>query len=295
MDLAGSPFWQMSMLVGAGCFLLWEAYRGWRAGVVRSGLNLAAMVLSTIIGYMAAQVVAMPFGGFEEIAGLIVGGVVGLGVALLVLVAIWVISTVLFKRTAQHESKLLRLLWGVGGAFFGVALGLLILWGMISLIRGLGTMAEAQNAQPPVGYPSHVEHKPTAIAGGLIKAKDSLELGPVGIFVKAVDPVPVEAYDLITDLGRLQSNRQAMLRFIEYPPIRKLFDHPRMAALLSDPSVIRGAEQGNPLALATNPKLREALEDPSFLKELQSIDWMAAMKFALENPSETPAPSPVQP
>ena len=42
----GSPFWQMLLLFAGVVFLLWEIWRGWRAGFSVEAVHLAAIVVS---------------------------------------------------------------------------------------------------------------------------------------------------------------------------------------------------------------------------------------------------------
>ena len=38
-------FWQAAFFLAGAAFLTWEVWRGWRAGIVRSGLKFAALLL----------------------------------------------------------------------------------------------------------------------------------------------------------------------------------------------------------------------------------------------------------
>ena len=107
----GSPFWQGVILFTGLAFLLWEAWRGWRSGVVRSGMNFAALVVSSLIGYMAAQAAAAPAGGFKDLHGLITGAIVGLGVGLVVFFIIWLVSAILFGGIGAMVGAVLGESW----------------------------------------------------------------------------------------------------------------------------------------------------------------------------------------
>lgn len=308
----GSPFWQGMLLLAAIFFLLWETWRGWRAGLVRSGMQLAAIVLSSVVGYAAGQVAAAPFGGPGDATGFCVGVVVGGGLALVVFVLIWILGAVLFKRTEHQGSGLIRLFWGFGGAVFGFLLGIVLLWGGISVVRALGALGEARvaataaqeraaAAQAPAGQKVFrsrdvpAPRGPSAsdgIASGLATLKQSLELGPAGKFVESVDVLPPDFYELLVQIGQVTGDQSTMLRFLQYPGIQEIIQSPRIVELVNDPAVIKAAQDRNFLGLMGNKALLKAVEDPELAKQLGSVDLRAALKFALESAPASPSPSP---
>lgn len=288
----GSPFWQAALFLAALAFLVWETWRGWRAGVIRSGLALAAIVLSALIGMAAAHLAAMPFGGFREVPGLIAGLFVGGGVAVVIFFAVWLLSVILFKRTEHQSSGLFRVLWGVGGAFFGFLVGLVIVWSGISVVRALGALAEARvETAEKQARAANQPAQPPKVASSLLTLKDSLELGPAGKFVQTVDPMPPDVYELIAQVGKLSSDQELMLRFLQYPGIQEVMQSPKIAELVNDPSVIRAAENRDILSLMSNKALLAAVEDPALAEKLKKIDLRAALKHALD-PASSPPPSP---
>lgn len=287
----GSPFWQGILLFAAALFLLWETWRGWRAGVVRSAVSLLAIVLSAAVGFLAAQIAAAPFGGLGDVAGFVIGTFVGGGLAIVVFLLVWLLGALLFKRTEHQSSGLFRFLWGIGGAAIGLMVGLVIVWSSISVVRALGALAQARvetakkqaqiQAQPA---------SPPKVASGLVTLRESLELGPTGKFFQAVDPLPADFYVLIEQMGRLSGDQELMVRFIQYPGIQEIMQHPKIVELINDPSVIKAAENRDIFSLMANKALLAAVEDPGLAAELKKIDLRAALKFALEPPAPTPEP-----
>ncbi len=285
----GSPFWQAALLFFAVVFLLFEAWRGWRAGVVRTAINLLALVVSGFLAVMVGQVAAGIFGGMDSPAGMGAAVVIGGGVGFVVFVGIWLVGALLFKRTEHHNSGIFRLFWGGGGALLGILTGLFLLWGGISLIRTMGALAEgraetsARKSQPA-----------PPVAKGLVTLKESLELGQAGEFVRSVDVLPAEAYEIIVQIARVTSDQEAMLRFIEYPGIQQLMNNQKIADLLADPEVLAAAEKRNFIALMSNPALRKAVEDPALAEQLKTIDLREALKQAVAKPTPRSAPTPLQ-
>jgi hypothetical protein len=302
MNSAGSPVWQGGLLLAGILFLLFELWRGWRAGFARAGINFAAIILSSVVALFAGHLAAAPFGGVKEPGGFFSALVVGGGLGVFVFFLLWLTGIIFFKRTDHQSSGLFRLLWGGGGALFGLGMGVMILWGGISIIRLLGVLAEARLEVPAPAsaaparpgttpIPAAPAEKPSALAQNLVKLKDSLELGPAGKVVQAVDVMPPDFYELILQVGRLTSNQDAMVRFLQYPGVQDVIQSPKMAALLGDPDVVKAAEEKNFLALMGSKTLREAVEDPALAEQLKKIDLRAALKHALD-PAAIPAPSP---
>ncbi len=284
--------WQGGLLLTAVLFLAFEIWRGWRAGVARAGINFAAMVLSTLAAMFAGQMAAAPFGGFKDPGGFLAALVFGGGLGTFVFVVLWLTGIIFFKRTDHQGSGLVRFFWGAGGAFFGLLIAVAVLWGGISVIRSMGALAEARvevareaAPQPAVAGGAAVAPTPPPLASNILKLKESLELGPAGKFVESVDLMPADFYQIIVEVGRLASDQQALIRFLEYPGMKEVLQNSKLAELLSDPAIVKAGEEKNITALISNPKLRQAVEDPALAEQLKKVDLRAAMKYALEKPA----------
>lgn len=276
----GSPLWHAAILFFFAVLLLYEAWRGWRAGVVRAGLNFAAFVVAGIVAVTAGRVAAVPFGGLDSppgwIAALGVGGLLGIGLFAIC----WLAGVLFFKRTSHQPGTLFRMLWGAGGACFGILLGLFLIWGGITIIRGLGALAEGKAEAAR----QHEQAVPS-VARQLVTLRESLELGHSGEFFQSVDVLPKETYEWIARISRVTSDEKAMLRFLEYPGIRELMENPALTALLSDPQVVSAAEKRNFLALMTHPALIKALGDPALAGQLKKINLREALEYATAEPT----------
>ena len=278
----GSPLWQGILFFAGFLFLLWELWSGWRRGVIRSGVSFCAFVFSGFLGILAGQatgfVVEKILPGYGFLAGAFAGSIVTLVVLGLALF----LGAVLFKRTGQQPSGMLRLFYGLGGAFFGLLTGLVILWGGITIIRAFGAVAETT-----AGVRSFAGI--SAPAQAMAKLKDSLELGPAGQALVAVDAVPPGIYEAIGRIGKLTSDQAAMARFLDYPGVQEIMQHPRMVALLRDPAVVRDAQDRNFLGLMQSRALLDAVNDPSLQKKLSGLDLQKALDYAFPVPEAAPS------
>jgi len=279
----GSPLWQGILIFAAFLFLIWELWNGWRRGVIRSGINFCAFVFSGFLGILAGQATAFVVEKILPGYGFLAGALAGSIVTLVVLCLSLFLGAVLFKRTGQQPSSMLRLLYGAGGAFFGLLTGLVLIWGGITIIRTFGIVAEttAGNRSPSeMSLPART----------MVMLKDSLELGPAGKIAESVDVIPPEIYETLSRIGKLTSDQEAMMRFLDYPGVQDIMQDPRVAALLKDPDVVRDAQDRNILRLMQSRGLLEAVNDPSLQKKLSGLDLQKALDYAFPVPQASPTP-----
>ncbi len=264
--------------LAAGLYLLFEMWRGWRRGVVRHGISVMALltaggigwVFAWMTGFIADRIVPLPVP-----AGRLVFGTAA---ALAFYIAAIFLSSLLFKKTSQQSAGIVRLFYGVGGAFFGLIFGLMILWGGVSIVRALGAIEEGKQAAAygARGVPAEGKSAP--------RAGDADE-GGGGNLLNKVDIVPPETYRIISQVVQLSGSPEAMARFFAYPGTQKLLMHPKLRPLFEDPSIARAAENRDFLALLTSPKLAEVASDPELQKAFASFDLQKALDYALQPPA----------
>src|ERR1700759_2204703 len=128
---AGSTLWQL-LFVSIGCVLVMlEVLRGWRRGVARQLARLGALVAAYFVGWFGGNLLG-PYGRiFVQLPNAILSPLVGVILGCIVYVVITGVGTALFRRTAQHDSRTVRLAYGIGGAFLGIFFGAFLVWGMI--------------------------------------------------------------------------------------------------------------------------------------------------------------------
>jgi len=268
MQLSSSWLW-----LAAGLYLLFEVWRGWRRGVVRHGVSVMALITAGGVGWVFAWMTG-PFSDRVVPLPEPVGRILfGLAAAVALYVAAVVLSSLLFRRTAQQPPGLRRLVYGLGGSFFGLIFGLVILWGGVSLVRTLGAVHAAQSPDPPPVF---------------VAAEDPAG----GNWIDRVDILPVEVYRVLTKLLRVTRDPQTAERFFAYPPTQELFFQSKLVELFSDPAVIDAGSGGSYLGLLTNPKLAEVARDPAVRQSFASFDWEKALDYALQESAPSPVPSP---
>lgn len=272
--------------IAAGLYLLFEMWRGWRRGIVRHGVSVMALLAAGGIGWMFAWSTGFVADRLVPLPVPAGRALFGLAAAIAFYVAAVVLSSLLFKKTSQ-QGGIVRLIYGVGGAFFGLIFGLAVLLGGISIFRALGAVAEGQSA-----VAGHYGMAPVPAAAQLSSAKQALEQGKTGSLVDAVDVIPSGAYSLITEFVQVSSSPDAAARLLAYPEMQKLLVQPKLAAFLSDPKVIEAASRGNYLGVISNPRLSEIVSDPAVQKSFMEFDWQKALDYALQKPAPSPVQSP---
>jgi hypothetical protein len=282
-----SPFWQNAFLVGVIVVVGWCVWSGWRAGVVRAALAIGGMIAGGFIGFGVGGAAAAAIGRFVPLPTMILTAALAVVIGLGVYFAAWFLGALLFKRTAQQGSLLLRLFYGVGGALLGLFLGVTIVWSALLLVRGLGGFYEgAFTADRRAHLPT-----PGAAAAALVKLKRSIEAGTTGRSLVAFDVMPEKIYHVFEKLGRVAASPAAARRLVEYPPVQGLLTDPHLVALTSDPEAGEALQSGGIGSLLKNRHLVAALNDPALIARVQKIDIEKALDYALAAPAPQSHPA----
>jgi uncharacterized membrane protein required for colicin V production len=296
---AGSPLWQLVFVSFALVLILFEIVRGWRRGLPRQLARLGALVGGYLAGYFGGPFVApflAPFARMPEFAVSIIAGAIFF---IFVYAAINGLGTMLFRRTRQHDSSVVRFVYGMSGAVLGIFFGAVLVWMVIVGVRSLGALAQAPAEQQAVndapGGPARTLHavdlrrgalsqpnEQPSVLLSLARLKNSVEMGAVGDMVKRADVVPTNTYDTFGKLGRVVSNPEAAERFLSFPGARELSEHPKIVALRDDAEIAPLIQQGRFIDLLQNQRLLDAMNDPSLLQELKKFDLQRALDYALQ-------------
>lgn len=276
--------------IAAFAYLLFEVWRGWRRGIVRHGVSVCALIAAGGVGWIFAwatgwlsdRVVPLPPPSGRIVFGFAAG--------LAFYVSAVLLSSLLFKKTSQQPLGVLRLIYGIGGAFFGLIFGALILWGAVSCVRAMGAIAEgkeavlsrARAADTPSG------RGPSGFDSRLVSLKESLEAGATGKLVEKVDVIPTGGYETLSKLVQLLGSPDAAARFLTYPDMQKVLAQPKLAAILKDPAIARAASEGNFAVILSDPRVTGLASDPDIEKAFAGFDFEKALDYALQTPPTSP-------
>jgi len=293
--VAGSPLWQIVFVSFALVLILFEILRGWRRGLPRQVARLGALIAAYFAGWFASKFFGSLLGLFVRMPDALLSVCAGVIFALMVYTAISGTGSALFRRTDQHESFAIRLVYGSTGAVLGAFFGLFLVWLMIVGIRSIGSVANAEVREQAndssvvhavdvrrriLGEPSEDE---APLTTSLARLKNSVEMGVIGNAVRKLDVVPQRNYDLIEKVGRVAANPQNAERFLEFPGARELGEHPKIVALRNDQEIEQMLAQGQWFELIQDHRIIDAANDPDLRARLTKFDVTAALNYALQN------------
>jgi hypothetical protein len=289
-EIAGSSLWQIVILSLAICLLLFEILRGWRLGIMRQLMRVAAVVAGYATAYYGGNLLVPLLRSALKMPDIVISA---LGGAILAIAVYGIISTlgrILFKRTGQQGSGIVRLVYGLGGALLGACLGAFFIWLLLIGVRSVGSIAEAQvqaRAKPDASRnPSQFPDSPVAnldvdsAMTVLARLKNSVELGPAGDLMKKADVIPTGVYQSLSEAGTVLSNPEKAQRFLNFPGAKELGENPKIVALRNDPEIAEMITQGRVFELLRDPRIVDVLNDPTLADQVKRFDLKKALEFA---------------
>lgn len=295
-EIAGSPVWQTVFISFAVILILLEIIRGWRLGILRQLVRVAAVMLAYAAAIFCGNLVVPLVRPLVSMPDIVLSALAGAILALLVYATVAGLGSILFKRTAQQSSGAVRLLYGLTGAFVGLLFGAFFMWLLLIGIRSLGSIAEAQVQARPLRdsdsstrqyssadrTPSAPRLDPDSLALLLARLKNSVELGTAGDFIKKTDAMPAGVYQTLTDAGIVLANPETAQRFLSYPGAVELSEHPKIVALRNDPEITEIIRDGRMWELLSHPKIIAAANDPDLAERVKRFDLKTALEFAAQ-------------
>ena len=138
-DIQGSHQWQTALFLIATAWILVSVARGWGKGLMRQ--------LTGIVGLLAAGFLITNYTGLTgeflrpQVPSLFLLPVSAALIWILSFNTIILVGRLLFKRTREYESPLLRLISGFGGGIIGLCYGLLFVWCVVIGLKVIGRIA----------------------------------------------------------------------------------------------------------------------------------------------------------
>jgi uncharacterized membrane protein required for colicin V production len=296
---AGSPIWQLAFISFAIVLLLFEVLLGWRRGIARQVARLGALVAAYFAAFFGGKLVLPLMRPFFKMPDIALSILAGVALALIAYVIINGLGTIFFRRTSQHESVFVRLVYGAGGAALGFFFGVFLVWLVVVGVRSIGAVADAkvreQSSSASAGKPQAIHavdvrrglwnepnEESAPLLASLARLKNSLEMGVIGEAVKRTDVVPGQSYNILGKIGQVVSNQESAERFLSFPGANELSQHPKIVALRNNPEISQMIAQGHLIDLLQNEKIIAAANDPTLVEELKRFDLQKALDYALE-------------
>jgi hypothetical protein len=294
-EIAGSSTWQAVFLSFAVVLILFEMIRGWRLGLMRQLMRVAAVTAAYAAAYFGGDLLVPLLRSSLKMPDIVISALAGAILAMTVYGIIATLGTILFKRTAQQSSGMIRLVYGSGGALIGICFGAFFIWLLLIGIHLAGSIADAQvQAQAKGGQlrapaaqsrlPDDASLKPNFDADSLMKLlarlKNSMELGTVGDVVKRTDSLPAGGLQTLGEVGPLLANPGTARKFLDSPGARELSEHPKIVALRNDPEIAEMIAQGRLFELLRDPRVVDAINDPTLTERVRQFDLKKALDHA---------------
>jgi hypothetical protein len=271
---------QLLFFGGSGLLMLVQSIRGWRLGVVRQLVNLAALLLAYGAAILSGRMVTplLHSAGYPD---LLVSVVVGSIVGIVVYVAFATMGATVFHKTSEQRLHLLRLGYGAGGSALGLVGAIVTVWLSVMGIRCLGTVAQAEVnlAATPEARRAGVTASPMAV--NLAQFKRSLDSSPAAAIMNGADPLPGHVYLILQKIGLVISSVDSMQRFVTFPGTKVLSQNPRIVALQKDPQITREVAHHDFVGLLVNPKIVAAVNDPRLADLVKQFELEKALDYAL--------------
>lgn len=300
-SVAGSPLWQLVFISFAVVLILFEVVRGWRLGLMRQVMRVIAIAAAYAAAWFGGQLLVPVARPLLKIPDVVLSILCGAVLALLIYFVITSVGTIVFKRTRQQDSAVIRFLYGLTGAVIGLFFGAFLVWLIVVGVRSIGAVADAQvhelstTASKPAaplrrnmhavdvrrGLLNKSNEQSPSLLSSLARLKNSLELGTVGEIVKKSDVVPTRTYEILGKLGQVASSPQNAERFLSYPGAHELSEHPRIVALRDDPEIEELFTQGRFLDLLQDQRIIDALNDPTLTDQLKKFDLQRALDYSI--------------
>jgi membrane protein required for colicin V production len=295
----GSLLWQGVFLSFAVVLVLFEVVRGWRLGLLRQLMRLAALVVAYAAAFFGGRLLVPITRPFLKIPDFVLSALVGATLAFVAYAVISSTGTVLFKRTGEQDSRIVQLIYGFAGAIVGLFFGFFALWLIVVSVRAVGAVADAQirsrsaTVRPGADATSHAlevrrrflgdgNEQSAAFAASLARLKNSLELGGFGNAVKQMDPVSQKSYETLAKATAVFSNPERARKFLSFPGARELSEHPKIVALRDDPEISEMIAQKRFLDLLQDRRVIDAANDPALADRIKQFDLQRALDYAAE-------------
>jgi membrane protein required for colicin V production len=272
--VAGSPVWQAVFISFGVILVLFEVVRGWRLGLMRQLVRVAALATAYVAAFYGGRLVVPLLRSFLKMPDIVLSILGGALLALAVYASITSLGMIFFRRTGQQNASLLRLIYAISGAAIGLFFGAFFFWMIVVSVRAIGALAEVRRHSLPA------REEGSTLAASLTRLKNSLELGAIGNAITRTDPVPSKIYEMLGKVGNVVSNPASAQKFLTFPGAHELSEHPKIVALRDDPEISDMIAQRRFLDLLQDQRIIDAANDPALASQIKKFDLQKALDYA---------------
>jgi membrane protein required for colicin V production len=274
--VAGSSLWQAVFISFGVILVLFEVVRGWRLGLMRQLVRVAALATAYAAAFYCGRLVVPLLRSLLKMPDIVLSILGGAVLALAIYASITSLGMIFLRRTGQQNASLLRLIYAISGAAIGLFFGAFLFWIIVVSVRAIGALAEVRR------HSLLAREEGSTLAASLTRLKNSLELGAIGNAITRTDPVPSKAYELLGKVGNVFSNPESAQKFLTFPGAHELSEHPRIVALRDDPEISDMIAQRRFLDLLQDQRIIDAANDPALASQIKKFDLQGALDYAVQ-------------
>ena len=278
---AGLSLLQVALVSLALLIITMNVWSGWQSGVVRQVLRIVAIIVSYVAGVKLGPVMATLVPDVA-VLGSAQTPIISILTGFLCYVVLRFVINMLFRKTREQESFIMRTIYGIGGATIGLFFSLIFLIATLVGIRLVGTVSDAQFRVAEKRHEPLPDNIRTGIMTQFSQARQAIENGPAAPVIMTIDPTPNDIYKTLDRVATMTADPDAMTRFVSYPGTKQLMEHPSLKKLAEDPEIQAKLQKKNLFDLLEDPKVLALINDTSLRDKLKTFEYKKAMDFALQ-------------
>ena len=285
---AGLTLLQVAMVSLTLLIITMNVWSGWQSGVVRQVLRIVAIIVSYVAGIKLGPVMATLVPDIA-VLGSAQTPITSIITGFLCYVILRLVINMLFRKTREQESFIMRTIYGIGGATIGLFFSLIFLIATLVGIRLVGTVSDAQFRVAEKRHEPLPDNVRTGIMTQFSQARQAIENGPAAPVIMTIDPTPSDIYKTLDRVSTMTADPDAMTRFVSYPGTKQLMEHPSLKKLAEDPEIQAKLQKKNLIDLLEDSKVLALFNDTSLRDKLKTFEFNKAMDFALKPGTIPPA------
>jgi uncharacterized membrane protein required for colicin V production len=288
--IAGLTVLQIALVSLLLLIVATNVWTGWQNGVVRQVFRLVSILAAYLIAYKAGPSVADLVPDIA-ILGSAKTVVVSVLTGFLTYLILRFICNMLFRKTREQESMVMRFLYGSGGAAVGLLFSVFFIVLTLTGIQLIGTVADAQTRVAEKRHERIPESMRSNAMAQFSKARQAITNGPLAPAVEMIDPLPASSYTTLDRISTVTADPEAIKRFVNFPGTQALMEQTSLKILAGDAEIKNLVQKKDFVGLLQNPSLAIAFKDSALVEKLKAFELQKALDYALNPGSPTNNPA----
>jgi uncharacterized membrane protein len=261
-------------------------------------MRLVALVVAYAAVFFGGRLLVPITRPFLKMPDFVLSALGGVALAFVAYAVVSSMGAMLFKRTGEQDSRVVKLIYGFAGAIVGLFFGFFALWLIVVSVRAVGAVAEAQvrtrTASAHAGadaisralevrrrFLGDGSDQSAALAASLARLKNSLELGALGDVIKQTDPISQKSYGTLAKVAAVFASPERARKFLSFPGARELSENPKIVSLRDDPEISELIAERRFLDLLRDQRIIDAANDPALTDRIKKFDLQGALDYAI--------------